>query len=72
MSPHLRKLIGSIALLVFLATYVVVAATLADHLPDHRLVQLLFFAVVGIAWGVPLLPLFTWMELGRFHRHRGG
>ena len=72
MSSHVRKLLGSLAVLLFLSAYIAVAVTLADHLPDNRLVELAFFAVVGIAWGVPLLPLFTWMELGRFRRRQGG
>jgi len=67
-TPHLRKLFGSLAVLLFLAAYIAVAVTLADHLPDNRLVELAFFAVAGVLWGVPLLPLFTWMERGRFRR----
>ena len=68
MSPHLRKLVGSVGVLVFLAAYIAVAVALADHLPDNRLAELAFFAIVGIAWGVPILPLFTWMERGTFRR----
>ena len=59
MSPPIRKLVGSLAVVVFLTAYIAIAVTLADRLPDNRLVELLFFAVVGIAWGVPLLPLFS-------------
>ena len=68
MSPHLRKLVGSVGVLVFLAAYIAVAVTLADRLPDNRFAELAFFAIVGIAWGVPILPLFTWMERGTFRR----
>ena len=68
MSPRLRKLIGCLAVLAFLAVYIVVAVTVADYLPNNHLAQLAFFVVVGTAWGVPLLPLFTWMERGTFRR----
>ena len=65
MPSRLRKLVGSIALLAFLAIYVAVAVTLADRLPDNRLVELVYFVVVGTAWGLPLLPLIAWMQRGR-------
>ena len=65
MPPRLRKLVGSVAVLAFLATYVAVAVTLADRLPDNLLVQLTYFVVVGTAWGLPLLPLIAWMQRGR-------
>ena len=65
MGPRLRKLIGSAAVLVFLAAYVVVAVTVAGYLPDNRLLQLIYFVVVGTAWGLPLLPLLAWMQRGR-------
>ena len=65
MSPRLKKLVGSVALLAFLAAYIGVAASLADRLPDNRLVQLAYFVVVGTAWGLPLFPLIAWMQRGR-------
>jgi Protein of unknown function (DUF2842) len=65
MPPRLRKLVGSVAVLAFLATYIAVAVTLADRLPDNRLVQLVYFVVVGTAWGLPLFPLIAWMQRGR-------
>ena len=65
MGPRLRKLIGSLAVLAFLAAYIAVAVTLADRLPDNRLVQLAYFVVVGTAWGLPLFPLIAWMQRQR-------
>ena len=70
MPPRLRKLIGSLGVLIFLAAYIVVAVTLADQLPDNRVIELLYFAVAGVAWGVPLLPLFRWIETGSFRKLR--
>ena len=64
MGPRLRKLIGSIAVVLFLGAYIVAAVTLAERLPDNRLAQLAYFLVAGVAWGVPLLPLFRWVERG--------
>lgn len=65
MSARLRKLVGGVALLVFLALYISVAVVVADHLPKAWPVQLAYFVVVGVAWGAPLLPLLSWMNRGR-------
>lgn len=65
MPARLRKLIGLFAVLGFLALYVGLAVVIADRLPEHWLVKLVYFAVVGVAWGVPLIPLFRWMNRGQ-------
>ena len=65
MPARLRKLLGLFVVLAFLAAYVGVAVVIADRLPRHWLVQLIFFAVAGTAWGVPLIPFFRWMNRGR-------
>ena len=64
MSPRIRKAIGGVAILAFPTAYVVAAVTIAAHLPPNRLIQLVYFAVAGIAWGLPLVPLMSWMERG--------
>lgn len=66
MGPRLRKLIGGLAMLVFLALYVALAVTLVDYLPRWGWLKGLYFIVVGIAWGIPLIPLLTWMDKGRW------
>ena len=58
---RLRKLIGGLAILVFLAAYVWAVTSLYDRLPDNRTVHLLYFAVAGLGWGLPLMPLMSWM-----------
>jgi len=62
---RLKSFLGGIAILVFLLAYVSVALMLADHLPDNQAARLAFFAVAGLAWGVPLIPLLSWMAKGR-------
>lgn len=62
MNPRIRKLVGMLLMLVFLFAYVVVAVAVAQHLPKHPAVSLIYFAVVGVAWGVPLFPLLSWMN----------
>jgi hypothetical protein len=65
MPARVRKLIGSILVLVFLAVYVGVVVTVADHIPNLWIAKLVFFSLAGVLWGVPLIPLITWMNRGR-------
>ncbi|WP_293904956.1 DUF2842 domain-containing protein [Phenylobacterium sp.] len=62
MSPRLRKFIGLFAILGFCTAYVVVVVTLGAHLPDHWAARLVYYAVAGTLWGVPLFPLIRWMN----------
>ncbi|MDP2259702.1 MAG: DUF2842 domain-containing protein [Caulobacter sp.] len=62
MNPRLKKLLGTLAMLVFLFLYVVAALAVADHLPAHWAIQLAYYVVVGTAWGLPLIPLMKWMN----------
>jgi hypothetical protein len=66
MPPRLRKLVGSLAVLAFFALYVWAAVAVADRLPDNRVVELIYFILAGTLWGVPLLPLITWTQSGRW------
>lgn len=62
MPARLKKLVGSILMLVFLFVYVGGVVAVADHLPDQWLVKLVFFLLAGTLWGAPLIPLITWMN----------
>ena len=65
MPARLRKLIGLFGILVFVTAYAVAASKIAERLPDNLAVQAVFYIVVGLAWGVPILPLISWMNRGR-------
>ena len=65
MSGRWRNFLGGIAILVFLAVYVWIAVVVGDHLPDHWAARLAYFAIVGTAWGIPLIPLLSWIAKGR-------
>lgn len=64
MKARQRKLIGSMGVVGFLGLYVGAVATLAERLPPDRWLQLVFFIVAGVAWGIPLVPLIWWMNRG--------
>ena len=65
MPARTRKLVGSLGVLAFLGVYIWAAASVAERLPDSTWVQLVYFAVVGTLWGVPLFPLIAWVQRGR-------
>jgi len=59
----LRRIIASIGIVVFLFGYVVGVSDLGRHLPPHNtLLTLLYYALAGTLWGVPILPLISWSE----------
>ncbi|HKR90157.1 MAG TPA: DUF2842 domain-containing protein [Phenylobacterium sp.] len=65
MTARVRKLIGMVGILLFVAAYAALASKVADHLPNNIAVEAVFYLVVGLAWGVPILPLIRWMNSGR-------
>jgi hypothetical protein len=65
MTARVRKLIGMVGMLAFLAAYVVAVSKVADFVPKQWAAQLVFFVVVGLGWGAPILPLISWMNRGR-------
>jgi len=64
MGPRARKAIATFGVLAFLAFYVWLVVTLAAFIPAVWWAQVPFFAIAGLAWGVPVLPLIKWAEKG--------
>ncbi|HEY3949033.1 DUF2842 domain-containing protein [Phenylobacterium sp.] len=64
MHPRLRKLIGLFGILGFLVFYVGLVVRGARFVPEHGPWQFAYFAVAGVLWGVPILPLISWMNRG--------
>ena len=64
MAPRTRRFVAAVATLAFLAFYIWLVTVIADVLPDSVWIDLIFYPVVGIAWGVPLIPLLKWAERG--------
>jgi hypothetical protein len=64
MPQRLKKLIGSVALVVFVCLYALTAMTVAAaKLPGtSRLTQLIFYVVGGLAWVIPAGALIAWMQ----------
>lgn len=62
-----RKLIGTVVLLIFVVIYALVAMALAQARPlqeSGKLVQGIVYALIGLGWIIPVMPLIKWMEGG--------
>lgn len=55
-----RTPIGGLAILVGLAAYAVVAATIGGALPDHALLQAGYYLAAGLLWIPPALWIMGW------------
>ena len=60
MKAGTRRAVASIGAVAFVVFWIWAATTLAAYLPDVTWIQLVYFAVAGTAWGVPLFPLIAW------------
>jgi hypothetical protein len=65
LTARVRKLIGGVGILAFIALWVWAMTAIGARLPQHWAVQIAFYAVAGIGWGIPILPLLSWMNRGR-------
>ena len=60
-----RKFLGVLLTLVFVVFYALAAMALAQGRFVHdapSLLQGLFYAIIGMAWILPVMPLIRWME----------
>jgi len=63
MTPHTKKLIGTILMLVWLVIYALVVSALAVRILPHAAwyVSLLFYVIAGLFWIVPIGLALPWM-----------
>ena len=65
--PSWRKPAGIFAILAIIAIWAILVASLAGTVGKWPiLAQALFYLIAGIGWVLPLKPLLSWMETGRF------
>ena len=63
MTPHTKKLIGAILMLVWLFLYALAVSGVAIRVLPHAnwVVTLIFYAVAGVFWIVPIGLALPWM-----------
>jgi predicted membrane channel-forming protein YqfA (hemolysin III family) len=60
-----RKFLGTLATILFVIVYALVAMALAQSQAVQNapgVLQALYYVVLGLAWILPLMPLIKWME----------
>lgn len=65
LSPRVKKLIGTLVMILFVIFYALIIAAVAPRIVgigQSKWIEMLFYALAGIAWALPLLPLIRWME----------
>jgi hypothetical protein len=65
MRSRQRKLIGAFAMVFFVIFYALAAMALAQVTAlkvESTFLRLPIFAVLGMGWALPMIPLIRWME----------
>mgnify|MGYP001065603943 CR=1 FL=1 len=64
MTIRKRKLVGTIALIVLVIVWSLLAMTVAQTpwLAASKLAQAIFYVVAGLGWVLPAMPLISWMS----------
>jgi hypothetical protein len=63
MPIRLRKLIGTVALLVLVVVWALLAMALAQSptIRDNTALSIAYYVIAGIGWVLPAMPLVSWM-----------
>ncbi|WP_315833059.1 DUF2842 domain-containing protein [Bradyrhizobium prioriisuperbiae] len=58
-----RKLLGTVALLVLVVVWSLLAMALAQApvIAGSKLIQLVYYIVAGLGWVLPAMPIISWM-----------
>ena len=64
MSPRLRKFIGTIALLILVVVWALVAMALAQMpaIRENAIAAVAYYVIAGLGWCLPAIPIVTWMS----------
>ena len=74
MNRRIRKFIGAVVMVAFVVVYALVAMALAQSRllqEANGFFQTIGYALLGLAWILPLMPLIKWMERTPFSRKAG-
>jgi hypothetical protein len=57
-----RRAVACLGILVFLFFYVIFIIGLSGRIDGGRITSMLFYALAGTLWGLPIIPLISWSE----------
>lgn len=67
MEPSWRKPAGIIGLLIYISAYALIVTSFGEALSRlPTALTVIAYMLFGVAWIVPLKPLFLWMNTGRW------
>jgi membrane protease YdiL (CAAX protease family) len=68
-----RKIAAAFLIVLLIAVWALIVASLSHRVGKWPiLVQAPFYLVMGIVWIIPLKPLLSWSETGRWRSRRKG
>ena len=64
MPLRLRKFIGTIALLILVVVWALVAMAFAQMpaIRDNAILSVAYYVIAGLGWCLPAIPIVTWMS----------
>jgi len=64
MSIRLRKLIGAVALILLVTSWVLIAMALAQFpvIWANGVIETIYYVIAGLGWVLPAMPLVRWMS----------
>jgi hypothetical protein len=64
MHPRLKKLIGTLIMLIWIPVYALIAMSIGIRVLPHAhwAIAFLYYAVAGTLWIVPIGLMFPWMH----------
>lgn len=65
MPVRLKKILGSLFICVFVIFWIWFVIGLSYYVPKNKALELLFYAVAGLGWCLPVMPILAWMEYGK-------
>ena len=70
MRMRTRKLIGAVGLLTLVTTWALIAMAVAQFVfrSTNELAAWIYYAVAGLGWVLPAMPLISWMSRGDLER----
>jgi hypothetical protein len=68
MPLRIKKIFGSLAICLIVILWIVMTVSVSGFVPRHWAAEMLFYAIFGLGWALPVMPILVWMESVRKRR----